>query len=509
MPLLRVCPYEPDALASILSNEYISSDCLKNEKFHYKYFLNYLGGNNGSLSAKTIVVEKEYISISYLNDYSAYYSLCFSDKYKRKCSRVHFFNSEFSEEDFIRDITNNSGRFVNDDTYLGYIVVKNLPTVNIGATLLKTCNDNNSSYFITKDCEVSVYGKKIGYKSLVFQEQDKVVSACATSALWMAFFKTSCFFQTKLPSPSEITSSAKNSYNFSGRTFPNKKGLDLFQIGNAIDSVGLEFELRNNNKVNIPSHVKAFIYSYLKLGIPVLLGICFSQNNQDLHLITLTGFKYNSGNRKIKKRKDATPLVSDGIELFYAHDDRIGPYSRLKILDSAKDNRFIETAWPDKKNPNKHRNASVTSIIVPIQKKIRISFEDVLSQIEGFDHLFSVWFGKKIEYKWDLYIASSNKYKEEVSNNLDLNSFFKERILFKQLPKYIWIARLMIDDAIVMELLFDSTDVPDGNFCILISCYDSFVRGLFKQHVGGQGFRYYWESILNDHYVSLLSDAIQ
>jgi hypothetical protein len=254
----------------------------------------------------------------------------------------------------------------------------------------------------------------------------------------MAFFKTSCFFQTKLPSPSEITASAKNSYNFSGRTFPNKKGLDLFQIGNAIDSVGLEFELRNNIKVNNPGHVKAFIYSYLKLGIPVLLGISFSQNNEELHLITLTGFKYNSRN-----------------------------------------------------------------------KKIRISYEDVLSQIEGFDPLFRKWFGKSIEYKWDLYIASSNKYKEEVSNNDDLNSYFKERILFNQLPKYIWVARLMIEDAIVMELLFDSTDVSDGDFCILISCYDSLVRELFGQQIENKGFVDYWRSTLNEHYVSLLADATQ
>jgi hypothetical protein len=339
---IELLEYSQENLAYALKNDFISVNDLTANKFHFRYLLDYFADTHDALAAKMIVIESDYVSRSYLNDYSSYYSLCFSDEYKKKCKRVHFFNIRFTLDEFKSDIVDNINKFINNDTYLGYIVVNNLPTVIIGATVLKTYHNNSHRFYITRECEVSLFGKKLRIQSLIFQEQDKVVSACATTALWIAFHKTSSYFQTQHPSPSAITTSAKNSFSYSGRIFPNKEGLDHFQIGNAIESVGLVFELRNKVELKNPRIVKSFIYSYCKLGLPVLLGL--NINNKGRHLITISGFRYGPMNDANQEPEDIK-MIANNINMFYAHDDRIGPFSRLPISPSERTDGIIETSW--------------------------------------------------------------------------------------------------------------------------------------------------------------------
>lgn len=498
----QLLEYNPKNLANVLQNDFVTVNKLTKEKFHYRFLLDYLGKNNpDALAAETIIVENNYVSRSYINDYSLYYSLCFSDNYTKKIKRVHFFNNSFSSSEFEEDIVNNCNNFINDETYLGYIVVKNLPSVVIGATLLKTYNNNSSRYYITRKSQVSLFGKKINFNSLVFQEQDKVVSACATTALWSAFYKTSSYFQTHLPSPSEITSSAKNSFNFAGRLFPNKEGLDHFQIGNAIENVGLVFELRNKENLKEPNFVKAFIYSYCKLGIPILLGIDIE--NKGRHLITISGFKYES--KMLKKRNNVdVALISDELEMFYAHDDRIGPFSKLHIDNKENKKGIIETSWWIDETGNKKYRASVVSIVVPLHKKIRITFEDILNDVRHFDYFFKSVISKNHILKWDIYLSASNEYKNETIENSDLPDSFKKSVVFTHLPRYVWISRLLIDEYIVFELVFDSTDVSHGHFCLLMNCYDQGLIETIQTELKDNQFSNYIVSQLNHNYLDLL-----
>lgn len=501
---LDLYAYNAVNLAKVLSNDFISENEVLVNKFHHRFLIDYLGDETpDSLAAKTIVVENEYISRAYINDYSAYYSLCFSDNYTRKCKRVHFFKNEFNETEFVEDIVSNTGEIVNNDTYLGYIVVKNLPAVIIGATLLKTYSNNPARFYVTRDCQISLFGKRLTIKSLVFQEQDKVVSACATTALWVAFYKTSLIFQTPLPSPSEITSSAKNSFHFSGRVFPNKEGLDHFQIGNAIEKVGLVFELRNKEIVNNYAFVRSFIYAYCRLGLPVLLGIKI--NGKGRHLITISGFKNEQVeiSRKSKSTKGVY-LISQTIESFYAHDDRIGPYSRLQIMAEKSSNEIVETSWWIDNNGNDKYKASIASIIVPLYKKIRITFEDILNEVRKFNFIFQEKLGKQYKLVWDIYLQASSDYKEEVILNDDLSNGFTSDVVLMQLPKYVWISRLYVNDTIIFELVFDSTDVAQGQFCLLINCYDNGFLEVIKDELKVEDFREYIKTKLYPKYLDIL-----
>lgn len=462
----KVLPYDVASLAGELANEYITVEDVKTSKSKYlRYFSDYLGIDG--LKAKTMVVEFNYISKSYLNDYASYYSLCYKS-YARETKRIHFFSSEFSLRTFnsaIKNPKSTSNKIWKN--YLGYIVAKPLPDAVIGPTLLKTYENLNDyeRFYCARKYHLNIFGKKLEIQSLAFQEQDTIVSACATTAIWSAFHKTVKLFQTPVPTPSEITKSAGNLYFNSGRSFPNH-GLDLYQIGKAIESNHLVSELRNNEEqLKNLYWLKSFIYSYLKMGIPVLLGIEIEKIG--LHLITLTG--YREPTRTPKLDGDIAILASE-TEKFYAHDDQMGPFSKLEF--SGNSSFPILTAWPIKDDFDNRSKARVMSIIVPVHPKIRISYEDVLTKIKLANLLFKNIVSEPNSLYWDIYLDFSNEYKMSIRDSDSTPEGVKKKMLIGILPKHIWVARAYVNKQILLELIFDSTDIARGFYCLALNFYD-------------------------------------
>jgi len=74
-----------------------------------------------------------------------------------------------------------------DSNYLGFMVLKPLPQTIVGRTCFKTYpDDGNRRHFPTlHKYSSNLFGLPLTVNSLAYQEQDKVVAACATSALWL------------------------------------------------------------------------------------------------------------------------------------------------------------------------------------------------------------------------------------------------------------------------------------------------------------------------------------
>ena len=488
-----VVPYNEDNLANALSNHLNSSDWIKTSKPHYKYFCNYFDDGTG-IGAKTIVIEHKYLSKSYLIDYSNFYSTCHSP-YERFCKRIHFFADEFDNRKLTALINNPKSKLGKIwESYLGYIVVKPLPKVFIGATILKTYQNSptdNRFFPATKIYKVNIFGKELIINSLAFQEQDSVVGACASSALWSAFNKTSELFQTPLHSPSDITKSAKNLFYNSGRTYPNH-GLDYYQIGNAIDAIGLVSELRNTKHFISAGYLKSFIYSYNKIGLPVLLGIELPEGG---HLITITGFKEETN--LSFTRTNVIALKAEKIEKFYAHDDQVGPFTRIIINGSGK----IETEWLDANGDNVMANFS--SIFVPIFNKIRLTFENIYSKVSLIDFYFLNCI-PSLNIYWDIYLDFSNKYKNELQNNTLIGQGDKYRILTQPLSKYIWIAKGMVSEECIIELIFDATEIDSADYCIAINIYNASLGVLLKNNLSIPSVIDFFKNNLTEKYYTLL-----
>lgn len=466
--VLQVLPFTEAVLASALSNDYTPAEVISG-KNHFLYFKGYLGTDG--LNAKTIVIENDYVSKDFIHDYASYYAFCF-EPYPKVCKRVHFFDNVFSEKDFQKIIlskTTDQQEFWKH--YLGFIVVKPIPTTVIGYSVLKTYNSgaefNERNFWGIREYKVHLYGNELKMSSLAFQEQDSVLAACATTAIWSMLNKAALDFHTILKSPSQITKDADNVSPDGGRLFPNK-GLNLLQICQAIFNSGLVSEVKKPDvtlsdkdgkiigKVISNQYLKKILNAYSPIGIPIILVISVpSGGAPGLHAITVSGFKQNSPTL-ISPRPEISWLA-DNIEKFYAHDDQWGPFARIEFMNQYE----IETPWTVF-DPSK-RATLVTNIVVPIYPKVRISYEEIEVIVLGLDRILTFFFDGKIvaDLVWDIKIEYSENFKSQLKVS-GLDETEKVAHLTTSMPKYIWIATCYIAEHKVLEFTFDATDVNSG-----------------------------------------------
>jgi hypothetical protein len=499
--LVGVFDYTPANLLHVLCNDHLSQDDLINEKYrHFHFLVDYFNKNKGGHNAQTMVLEDKYLSKSYLQDYSNFYSTCYVD-YKRFCKRVHFFAAPFSEEQFLNLILD---PIQNDnpvwDTYLGYVVIRPLSKAIIGATLLKPydVNDNGRNYTAIREYKINLVGKELKLKTLVYQEQDSVVGACASSALWSAFHKISMndIFQTPLLSPSEVTKSVKSHINEnSGRIFPNEF-LTLQQVLESINAIGLVSELYTAEKIKQLDIFRAIVYAYNKMGLPVLLLMKF--DDEEHHLVTITGYRTNT-EKDIPKKETDLALHSSCITKFYAHDDQVGPFARLEFKEypKAPDLFQIETAWIEYDqnitpkdfidrivNPTSifiKKLATPEAIIIPLSDQIRIPFNVVYENLLDVNNFFEKFLSGGQQMVWEVFLEHSNKYKTEIFLSDNISPRLREKLLIRSLSKYVWVAQAKVDGQLFLEVVFDATNVADASFWKYVNIYNEDLREQLKQ----------------------------
>lgn len=463
---MNLLPFSDDNLAAALSNRLSTAHVIK-RKLHFKYLSGYL---SVGLKARTIVVEDPYISKDFLHDYNSYYSLCYAD-YGKFCKRIHFFNADYTSEEIDSLVLSTGAEDIKrlTDTYLGFIVVKPIPHTLIGYTVLKTYSDNievnQRDFWGIRTYTVHFFGTELKLSSLAFQEQDSVLAACATTAIWSMLNKAAVDFHTILKSPSEITKDAdKVSYDGS-RLFPNK-GLNILQICQSIQNSGLVSEIKqpdfttevDGNECMVVSnvYVKKILNAYSRIGIPILLIIAVpNRERYGQHAITVSGYK--TGEPNYDDVGDLA-LRSQAIEKFYAHDDQWGPFVRITF--NGQDS--ITTPWTDN-DPSK-RPTYVTSVIVPVYPKIRISFEDIEVIALGLDGIFGHFFVHTSRLNWDICIDYSENYKKSIKDS-SLAEAKKIVRLKKAQPKYLWIISAFVGEEKMLQFAFDATDVRSGMIC--------------------------------------------
>jgi hypothetical protein len=92
-------------------------------KSHLSYFDEYLT----FIGAKSILIENPYTDRDYLEDYAAYYARCHAE-YKRRCVRLHFFNSPIDQDSIDKAIRGDGAAVVQlQSSYLGFIVLYQRP----------------------------------------------------------------------------------------------------------------------------------------------------------------------------------------------------------------------------------------------------------------------------------------------------------------------------------------------------------------------------------------------
>jgi hypothetical protein len=478
--LIRKSKIDPDRLQKKL------------HRFYFKDYFEYL-------NAQTIIVENNYIDHDYLEDYAAYYVKCFTH-YNNRCTRLHFFSTKFDTYEF-SSFLNSERNYIKeeilDESYLGFIVIKPLPQTIFGRTCLTTYPSENHRYFpIIRNYHSNLFGIKLNIRSLAFQEQDHVVAACATSALWSIFHGTGILFQHPIPSPAEITRIATEHQPIRTRTLPSE-GLNAEQMAQAIKSVNLEPYLIETND---EFYLKRTIYAYIKAEIPLILGVLLFETSDDIpnflgqHAIAVSG--YNIGDIELDDTGDGFKETSSRINKIYVHDDQVGPFARMvfdkKTIEIQQDNdtitvNSISTSWINKYEQIRGVRAVPKIILIPLYHKIRIPFLSIYSAVRSFNNKIMSPFidnnsfplSEKLE--WDIYLSGVNNIKSEIINDNNLKGEYFSNILIENMPRFIWRATALHKQEKQFDLLFDATDIEQGTFFLRAVFYNVDIFPIIKK----------------------------
>jgi hypothetical protein len=425
----------------------------------------------------TFLAESPYTDRDFISDHSHYYATAHR-QYPKVTKRLHFFlGTPETISDAIASIlesglSTRSGRShaLLQKAYLGFVVVKPLPAWVLGRTVVRppigpatvTCGRSNN---------VSLFGIPLSIEnSLAWQEQDTVISACATTALWSAFHKTAHEFGYYLPTPYEITNSATQA-GTAGRSIPSE-GLTVEQMSHAIRAIGLDADMKEyaKRKGNPPRPTAALpllshCYAFLRGGIPVVLDVNIEGHGR--HAVTLVGYELGEDHPK-ENELDAIGLpeprmTGSRITRFVGHDDQTQPFVTLDVrLNAAAKLIQLETQWPYDINGVGQGRAKATpyTVITPIYHKIRVSPTSLmphLAELRVFLSELPGELGLKERIEFDLYLCKSNDYKDEIARAAHAPG--RAPILLQPLPRFIWRARCDREGKPLFEMIADSTDV--------------------------------------------------
>jgi len=489
--------YSIDTLRRVLAERAGAARHVVDAKIHSGYFESYFR----TPQTATILIENEYVDRDFIEDFAAYYVRCFHP-YERKCSRLHFFSREFTDNDFDALLRGQQGSLTEQvlrDAYLGFIVVKPLPQTFIGRTCLKTYPDDGGRrwYPITRRYEAHLYGMALPIETLAFQEQDHVTAACATSALWSAFHGTGKLFQHAIPSPVEITQAANAILPLEERSLPTH-GLTVQQMAHAIRSVGLEPFVVN---VRDEFVLRSTLYAYMRGRVPVLMIVTLADMSgaspQFLgkHAVAVTGY----GLAATPASPTSSGFASQAccIDRIYAHDDQVGPFARMvldgttvPVLSNGQPCNLLSlsTSWKNAAGTLDKVRAIPETILVPLYHKIRIPFGAVQDAVIQFDRFLEILRSHGLlpcaqRLQWDVYLTDINTLKGDLASSQALQGEARREALLRSLPRFLWRATVFGDAKPVLDLLFDATDIEQGRCFVQALEYDPAVAGILRSIV--------------------------
>jgi len=283
----------------------------------------------------------------------------------------------------------------------------------------------------------------------------------------------------------------------------------------AIKSVGLEPEIVNvqprplneaeTPSVPSPASLQAITYAYLKAGIPVMLVAALYDRSPPAieehnapqfvagHAVTLTGYR-TGADRCIPSGEAGTLFTSSRIDRLYVHDDQVGPFARL-TLDApplrfpGTDKDDIRFALGSSFRGKDGRSGSVVfapeTLILPLYHKVRIPADVIRQQVllidDGFETARQRNPGVLTErLEWDVFLTTENRFKEDLRADSSLLPDERYALLEEAFPRFIWRAIALHAGTRLLEILFDATDIEQGDYVLHHIVYDrERVNGLF------------------------------
>lgn len=431
-----------------------------------------------------MLVEYPYIDRYYLHDFQNYYSTALVIP-NHRTSRVHFFAAELGQsihgECFEPDQIIDRQKYL-QSVYIGFVVIRPIPAAPIGRTVIRPWYDSGRCFGPTPSPphRVHLAGFNLKAYGTPFHQQDSVVGACATAAVWMAVSHLSGTEGTRPITPAMITLAAGKS-SPERRLFPAADGFTRQQMAAALIDAGFPPEaVKSKDKYLFIALLKI----YLRSGFPVILILHIGSMSGEHHAVTLIGFREAEDNIAITmKNRNGQPINyhTRGVGNFYIHDDRIGPY-RSAIIDSNHDALGTLCLLDDRDDDSIDYSDFA---LIPLNPKIRLTATDLVNASTELEPLLraslpllttEIEEEGKVLFTSEPYFTTCGEYMANLlkSTIVGLPASRKVRIASSlSLSRNIGIVRLFVNGTWFLDAIYDSTESirqESGRFSGLVCC---------------------------------------
>lgn len=412
-----------------------------------------------NLKCVSVVVQTAVQDPDFAAEFHAYYGRIFQDV-PRQCKRLHCFSKRWRRKGDVLRFVDAAG----DLDYLGFITLRPVKANPVGATILRPPKDG-SHFLLSKDTfDVHLAGKTFKVEGTPFLQQDNAVGACAQAAIWMALRTLRKREGAAAHDLAQITSSATRFF-LNGRTLPNREGLVIQQMMEAVRSAGYSATLLSfrepggRPRTALLPKIKTSLYPYIESGIPVILAMHTQQLGG--HAVVLIGHGWHQqplfcaltaivrGNQHIYVRNSA-----DWASPFFMHNDNTGPY--LQIPDTGDKGSYTldKVCYAIPLLPG--------DVYMTAEEAEQVAFR-LISHAAG-DELLD---NKK--YVFRTYLQERYKFREEAKAS-GMTTALKRQYRLMRLPRRLWVTEVNLQDAYeqsdagkgqrVGEVLVDPTGDP-------------------------------------------------
>ncbi len=281
------------------------------------------------------VIERDYIDLDFRAGFARFHYLRHRET-NRRCTRIHFFGCNVNRYNMERMPQRTR------DEYLGYVVLRPLPAFRLGRTLLSprvaqaAFGSTNTYLTCSAWYQANIAGNAMRFLAVPSMEQDTLVCACASVALWTVATHMAHRHPTEFRTyfTPEITDIATRNAE-AGRSMPSQ-GLTPRQMLFALQEMGYDpiSSMPKNAR-----EARNTTYQYVESSIPVL-AVIFFPGVSDGHVVTAVGHALDMGmsprrsRMRLQDRRWMTfTKLSDYVPWFVVQDDISGPFRKLEFIE--------------------------------------------------------------------------------------------------------------------------------------------------------------------------------
>lgn len=448
----------------------------------------YLASYLSRLGAKTLIIEHRYVDRHFMEEFGLYYSRCLRPP-QNYCVRIHALSESLDTsrlKSLIATAARGQHKAVTDSlqqSYLGFVVIRPLPIVPIGRTVVAVLKDDPDRQFTaTTNYDVHFLGFGLSIHGLAFQQQDRGVAACATTAVWAALQRLVRHDGGRAPTPPEITEAAAKNMIPLGRALPSE-GLTMDQVCEALRSFSFPPVLFTPCGNEAAFRLELGVY--LRSGIPVVLAL---SGGDEGHAVTAVGFRRDERNPVVQVRDGIrVRMFNLDYEEIYIHDDRLGPYANA-FIERGSTSLTLRIDWPP---PNPPEHIPIFVAAAPLYPKLRTDASKMIELAGSFLPFAAELADGRDDLGVEVYFDRAGTYTLGLMGLPVDADRIHEMLFHANLSRYIGIARWYIGNTLLCDTVWDTTDtVRDparANHLIAAVAFDQSIRSIFDQMCGRLG----------------------